>query len=81
MCNILALPTLLHGCETWAIREQDKSRITSVERKCLRRTAQSTWKDCKTNEDTSSALKINPAVKKIQNYRKEWIETDCHTSL
>jgi hypothetical protein len=35
----------------------------------------------KTNEDILSALKINPAVKKIQNYRNEWRETDCHTSL
>jgi hypothetical protein len=25
--NILALPTLLHGCETWAITEHDKPRM------------------------------------------------------
>jgi hypothetical protein len=29
--NTLALPTLLYGCETWVIREEDKSRITSAE--------------------------------------------------
>jgi hypothetical protein len=77
----LALPTFFYGCETWAIREQDKSRIPSAERKCLRGTAQSTWKDYKTNGYILSALKINPVVKKIQNYRNEWIETNCHTSL
>jgi DNA-binding CsgD family transcriptional regulator len=77
----LALPTLLYECETGAIREQDKSGITSAERKCFRRTAQSTWKDYKTNEHILSALKINPFVKKKQNYRNEWLETDCHTSL
>jgi hypothetical protein len=77
----LALPTLLYGCEAWAIREQDKSWTRSAERKCLRRTARSTWKDYKTNEDILSALKINSVVKKIQNYRNEWTETDCHTSL
>jgi len=45
------------------------------------RTAQPAWKDYKPNEDILSALKINPVVKKIQNYRNEWIETGCHTSL
>jgi len=53
----------------------------SAERKCLRRTAHSTWKDYKTNEDILSALKINPVVRKVQNYKNEWIETDCHSSL
>jgi hypothetical protein len=37
--NTLSLPTVLYGCETWAIREQDKSRITSVEMKFMRRRA------------------------------------------
>jgi len=43
--DALALPTLLYGCETWAIREQDKSRITLAEMKFMRITAQYTWKD------------------------------------
>jgi hypothetical protein len=32
----LALPTLLNGCNTWAIREQDKSRVTSAKLKFMR---------------------------------------------
>jgi hypothetical protein len=47
----LALPALLYGCETWAIKEQDKSRITSAEIKFVRRTPKYTWQDYKTNED------------------------------
>jgi hypothetical protein len=39
-----ALPTLLYGCGTWAIREQDKSRITSAEIKFVRR-EKYTWQD------------------------------------
>jgi len=35
--------------------------------KFMRRTAKYTWKDYKTNENILSELKINPAVKKIQN--------------
>jgi len=47
----LALPALLYGCETWAIREQDKSRMSSVEMKFMRRMAKYTWQDYDTNED------------------------------
>jgi len=49
--NTLALPTLMHRCETWAIREQDKSRITSVEMKFMWRSTKYRWQDYTTNED------------------------------
>jgi hypothetical protein len=65
----LALPTLLYKCETWAIKEQDKSRLTSAEMKFMRRSAKYTWKDYKTNEDILSELEISPVVKYIQNYK------------
>jgi hypothetical protein len=44
----LALPNLLHGCGTWAIREHDKSRITSAEVNFMRKTSKYTWKGYKT---------------------------------
>jgi hypothetical protein len=56
--NILALRTLLYGCDTWAIREHDKSRITSAEIKFMRM-AKCMWKDYKTNADILSELKMN----------------------
>ena len=34
------------------------------------------WQDYKTNEGILSGLKINPVVKKIQNYRNKWIQND-----
>jgi len=52
------------------ITEQDKSRKMSAKIKYMTRTAKYTWQDYKTNEDILSELKINPAVMKIQNYRK-----------
>jgi len=61
--NTLALPTLLYGCETWAIKEQDKSRLTSAEMKFLKRRAKYTWQNYKPNEDILSELEINPDVK------------------
>jgi tRNA(Ile2) C34 agmatinyltransferase TiaS len=56
---------------TWAIREQDRSRIMSAEMKFMGRKAKHTWQDFKTNNDILSELKMNPAVKKIQNYRNK----------
>ena len=35
----------------------------------MTKTAKYTWQDYKASEDTSSELKINPDVNKIQNYR------------
>jgi len=40
----------------------------------MRRTAKYTWHDYKTIEDILSELKINPGVKKIQNYSNKWIQ-------
>ena len=39
------MSTLLYGCETWAIREKDKFRITSAVMKFMRRAAKCTWQD------------------------------------
>jgi hypothetical protein len=39
----------------------------------MRRMAQYTWQDHKTNENILSELKINPVVKKIQKYINKWI--------
>jgi hypothetical protein len=72
--NTSALPALLYGWETWVNREKDKYRITSKERKFMRRRAKYTWQDYETNEDILSELKINPVVKKIQNHRNKWIQ-------
>ena len=40
----------------------------------MRLMAKYTWQDYKTSEDIVSELKINKVVKKIQNYRSEWIQ-------
>jgi tRNA(Ile2) C34 agmatinyltransferase TiaS len=70
----LAVPALLYGCETWAIREQNKYRVTAVEMKFVSRAAKYRWQGYKTNEDILSQLQTNPVVKKIQNYRNKWAQ-------
>ena len=62
--NTLAFPTLLCGCETWVIKEEDKYRIMSVDK--------STWRDYKLNEVILSEHKLKPVVNKIQNYINKW---------
>jgi hypothetical protein len=42
--------------------------------KFVRRIPKYRWQDYKTNEDILSELKINPVLKKIQNYRHEWVQ-------
>ena len=37
--NTLAVPTLTYGCENWALKKSDKSRITAAEMRFMRRTA------------------------------------------
>jgi hypothetical protein len=37
--NSLAVPTLLHGSETWTLMKQDKARIAAAEIKFVRKTA------------------------------------------
>jgi hypothetical protein len=63
---------LLYGCNTWAIREHDKSRILAEIKFMIM--AKYTWKDYKTNVDILSELKMNPVLKKIQNYINKWLQ-------
>jgi hypothetical protein len=66
--NILALPTSLYGCDTWAIREHDKSRM-SVEIQFMRM-AKYMWKDYKANIDILSELKIILVLKRNSKLQK-----------
>jgi len=69
----LALPTILYRCETWGIREEDKTRM-SAEIKFMTIAVKYTWQDNKTNENILSKLKIHPVANKIQNYRNKWLQ-------
>jgi len=46
----------------------------AAEMKFMRTVAHHTWQDHETNEYILSELKINPVVKKIQNYRNKWMQ-------
>jgi hypothetical protein len=70
----LAVPTLIHGSEIWALRKQDKTRLTTSEMKFLRKTVGYTLMDHKQNEEIIRELQVAPIINKIQNYKTKWIQ-------
>ena len=63
--NILALPVLLYGSETWTITASDARRTRAAKMKYMRRTAGYTWTDYKTNAQIAKELKITPILDKL----------------
>jgi hypothetical protein len=63
--NTLALPVLSYGSETWTIKARDARRITAAEMKYMRRTAECTWTDYKTNIQITKELKTAPILDKL----------------
>jgi len=74
--NTLALPTLLHGSETWTIKASDSRRITAAEMKYMRRTVGYTWTDYKTNVQIAKDLKIASILDKLLEYERNWIHVN-----
>ena len=64
--NTVALPVLLYGSESWSITARDGWRITAAEMKYIRRRAEYTWTDYKTNTQITKELKITPILDKLR---------------
>ena len=71
--NTLASPALLYGCGNWSIEARGTRRITAVEMKYMRKTAEYIWTDYKTNTETAKELNITSVLDKIQKYRRIWL--------
>jgi hypothetical protein len=72
--NTVAVPTLLHGSETWIVKEEDRSRITALHMKYSRKTANHALFGHKINQDIMKEIKIQTFLEKINNYTYRWIE-------
>jgi uncharacterized protein YydD (DUF2326 family) len=70
----MALPVLLYGRETWAIKTKDMSKIQATEMRYLRSVKGCTKLDHIKNKDIRKELDIDSTQYKIENYRKKWIE-------
>ena len=58
--NAVVVPTLVHGCEAWVLRERDKMRLQAMEMKVLRKVAGVTRLHCVRSEE----------IRKVS--RKQW---------
>jgi hypothetical protein len=67
---------LLYGSETWTIKARDASRISAAEMTYMRRTAEYTGTDCKTNTQIAKELKITQILDKLLEYKRSWIHVN-----
>ncbi len=49
--NATVMPVLMYGCEAWAARKEQKSRIQATQMNVLRRIEGVCWRDRVTNEE------------------------------
>ena len=49
--NATVRPTLLYGCETWALRSEDVHRLLVFDHRCLRSIGHFSWKQRLSNKD------------------------------
>jgi hypothetical protein len=70
--KVMAVPTLLCGCETWALNRSDKRKIETAEIRFLRHVAGYTKRDEISNIIIRSELQIFNINDKIKDNKKEW---------
>jgi hypothetical protein len=73
VCNILATPSLLCGCEIWTLKQRDMRRLKTAETKCMTHTARYSLLYHRMNEDILEELKVHSAENKLAQYKQKWI--------
>ena len=73
----VVIPTLTYGCESWVLKEREKSMLQATEMKVLRKIAGVTRQDHVRNETVRERLKLEPVLKKVERreYWKEKVES------
>ena len=62
--------TLTYGCESWVLKEREKSRLQVTEMKVMRKIAGVTRMDCVRNETVRERRKVEPVLKKVERRRE-----------
>ena len=70
----VAVPTLTYGCESWVLREREKSRLQAAEMRVLRKIAGVSRLDHIRNEMVRERLRVEPVLKKVERMRECWKE-------
>jgi len=70
----VAVPTLTYGCESWVLKEREKSRLQATEMRVLRKIAGVTRMDRIRNETVRERLGVESVLEKVERRRECWKE-------
>lgn len=70
--NVIALPAILYGCETWTTNESQKAQLNTIEMKFLRSIAGKTRYDRVRNEDIREITKQELIKTEMENRQLSW---------
>ena len=74
MYNAVVVPTLVYGCETWVLKNRDKTRLQATEMKVLRSVVGVTRLECVRNKAIRERLKQKAVVAQVKRRRELWRE-------
>ena len=74
MVNATVMPALMYGCEAWAVRKEQKSKILATQMNVLRTIEGVCWKDGGTNDELLQRLGQVGVLEKVKKRQEEWKE-------
>ena len=72
--NAVVVPILVYGCETWVLKDRDKTILQATEMKVLRSVVGVTRLKCVRNEAIRERLKQEAVVAQVKRKREMWRE-------
>ena len=70
--NAMVVPMMTYGCESWVLREKEKSRLQATEMSVLRKVAGVTTMDHIRNEEIRHRLQQRSIVDVVRERRERW---------
>ena len=70
--NATVMPVLMYGCETWAVRKEQKSKIQATQMNILWRIEGVCWKDRITNDEILQRLGQVGVLDMVRKRQEEW---------
>jgi hypothetical protein len=71
--NILAVSSLLYGCQIRILKQRDVRRLKTAESEFMTRKVGYSLVDKRRNEDISEALKVDSVEKNLANRKQKWL--------
>ena len=72
--NVMVVPTLLYGCETWTVQKRHESRLQACEMMCLQRIEGVSRRDRVRNVDIRESLGQVAMVDMMKERKMRWTE-------